>query len=151
MKSIPYIFCFLLMICGLQSRSQSPQFSQQYASPLLLNPALCGENRGTRFMLNARNQWATVAGGYRTYAVGADHFVPSMNAGIGMSVMRDIAGVNRLATTNISVYYAHKVRISKTQAIKAGIRLSQVLRSIDFTDVVCRSGGPGRRQRQHRT
>lgn len=140
-KILILLFCILLF--QQKIIAQSPQFSQQYANPLLLNPALCGENKGTRYMLNARNQWSTVAGGYRTYAIGWDHYLPEMRAGIGMSIWRDVAGVNKLATTHISGYFAHKIKISKTQGFKAGLRFSHVIRNVDtsrmlFADQVIR-------------
>jgi type IX secretion system PorP/SprF family membrane protein len=143
-----YNYLFLLFILISQSVSaQAPQFSQPYSNPLLLNPAFCGETRGTRMVMNYRNQWAALSGSYRTFAFGGDKYLPGMRSGMGISVWKDVAGVNSLFFSQYSAYFAHKVRISKTQAFKAGIRLSHVTRGIDtsrmlFADQVVRDNGP---------
>ena len=94
-------------------------------------------------VMNYRNQWSGIGNPYRTFAFGGDHYAYGMRSGLGMSIWRDVAGVNQLAFTHYSAYFAHKIKISKTQAIKAGIRLSHVTRSVDtsrmlFADQVIR-------------
>ena len=47
--------------------AQDPHFSQFYASPLTLNPALTGKFDGTfRLAANYRNQWPGIYGTYVT-------------------------------------------------------------------------------------
>ncbi|NCT94085.1 MAG: type IX secretion system membrane protein PorP/SprF [Chitinophagaceae bacterium] len=55
-------FCYLLMVlcccAGLQVRAQDPIFSQYFASPLSVNPALAGNGDANwRLMGLRRNQW----------------------------------------------------------------------------------------------
>lgn len=137
-----YLF-LLFTLYIIDTSAQAPQFSQPYSNPLLLNPAFCGETRGTRMVMNYRNQWSSLAGSYRTFAFGGDKYLTGMRSGMGISVWKDVAGINSLYFSQYSAYFAHKVKISRTQAIKAGIRLSHITRGIDtsrmlFADQVIR-------------
>ena len=54
-------------------RAQDPHFSQFFASPLTLNPALTGKFSGSyRVTGNYRNQWPTINNAYVTTAFSAD-------------------------------------------------------------------------------
>ncbi|MEL7160766.1 MAG: type IX secretion system membrane protein PorP/SprF, partial [Bacteroidota bacterium] len=49
------LFVFLAA-CGLGLQAQDPMFSQFYAAPLRLNPALAGVSTAPRVALNYRTQ-----------------------------------------------------------------------------------------------
>ena len=69
-----------------------PHFSQYYAYPLWLNPALTGVVDGDmRINLNARDQWAGISNGYKTGAVSLD-FRPTEKVGVGFNVINQAAG-----------------------------------------------------------
>lgn len=71
MKYVLPIFYFLLLHTGLQA--QDPHFSQFFASPLSLNPALTGRFDGTlRVAGNYRNQWPTIDNAFKTYTASVD-------------------------------------------------------------------------------
>jgi len=136
----------LLLLPGLGEKiaAQTPQFSQPYANPLFLNPALAGETKGTRVVMNYRNQWSALPGGYQTFALGGDHYFQAMRTGMGLSIWKDVAGINSMYFTQVSGYFAHKINLSKTRAIKAGLRLAHVTRGIDasrmlFADQIIRN------------
>ena len=60
------------------SHAQDPEFSQFYATPMLLNPAFAGTARGPRVVLANRNQWTSQSGHYETQAISYDqYFRPS--------------------------------------------------------------------------
>ena len=67
---------FTLIICvALVSviNAQDPNFSQFFASPLTLNPALTGKFDGVyRFAANYRNQWPTISNAYTTDTASLD-------------------------------------------------------------------------------
>ena len=67
---------FTLFVCvALVSVSiaQDPNFSQFFASPLTLNPALTGKFDGVyRFAANYRNQWPTINNAYTTMTASFD-------------------------------------------------------------------------------
>lgn len=67
-----YHIIFLLLISG-SMQAQDPRFSQFFASPLTLNPALTGRFDGNlRVAGNWRNQWPTIENAFRTYTMSAD-------------------------------------------------------------------------------
>lgn len=70
-----YRFLSLLIFCCLFGKiyAQDPHFSQFFASPLTLNPALTGKFSGSyRVTGNYRNQWPTINNAYVTTAFSAD-------------------------------------------------------------------------------
>lgn len=61
-----------LLICQA-TLAQDPHFSQFFASPLTLNPALTGRFDGSlRAAGNYRNQWPTINNAFKTYTVSVD-------------------------------------------------------------------------------
>lgn len=72
MKKIFYVFILLVFLKNVAS-AQDPHFSQFFASPLTLNPALTGKFNGDmRAAGNYRNQWPTVNNAYVTSTVSVD-------------------------------------------------------------------------------
>jgi type IX secretion system PorP/SprF family membrane protein len=72
MKKIFYVFILLVFLKN-EASAQDPHFSQFFASPLTLNPALTGKFNGDmRAAGNYRNQWPTVNNAYVTSTVSVD-------------------------------------------------------------------------------
>src|SRR5580765_1547389 len=64
---------FILVILEKMVSAQDPSFSQFFASPLTLNPALTGKFNGDlRVAGNYRNQWPTVNKAYVTSTLSID-------------------------------------------------------------------------------
>ncbi len=112
-------FFTLLMFAGiaLGVQGQDIHFSQFYMSPLNLNPALTGVNNcKNRFVVNYRNQWASIlkANAYNTYSASYDQKSPVGRDdyfGIGGTLWGDVAGASRFGTTQgrVSASYSKKV------------------------------------------
>ena len=88
----------VILCCCLfgSAQAQDPHFSQFFASPLTLNPALTGKFSGTyRITGNYRNQWPTINNAYVTTAFSADFHIlqnkiPNNDTwGFGMSGYND--------------------------------------------------------------
>ena len=92
--------------------SQDPQFSQFYANPLYLNPALAGAPICPRMIGNFRDQWPTVGGAFVTYSASYDQYVDLLHGGVGLLFMADRTGGGNLNTTAISLMYAYKFNIT---------------------------------------
>ncbi len=86
-----YILFILLFHYG-QSYSQDPVFSQFYAAPLQLNPALTGLVPAPVISLNYRNQWPNIPNAFSTYSVSFSQYIPNINSGVGLMIEADIAG-----------------------------------------------------------
>lgn len=95
------IFCFLIIsqiLFPAKAEAQDPRFSQFYAAPMQLNPAMTGVFDGRwRANINYRDQWSSVLGNrpYRTIAGAFDmryHVVGGDFVGFGVDILRDEAG-----------------------------------------------------------
>ena len=69
-----------------------PHFSQIYAYPLWLNPALTGVFDGdARFSANFKDQWTGITNGYQTGAVSAD-YKATEKVSLGLNLLNQVAG-----------------------------------------------------------
>src|SRR4028119_1639286 len=94
-----FFFFFLFSVLLIRAYAQDPNFSQFFASPLTLNPALTGKFDGQlRVAGNYRNQWPTINNAFTTYTVSADFNVLKNNIpeidqfGVGLLGFRDQSG-----------------------------------------------------------
>jgi type IX secretion system PorP/SprF family membrane protein len=93
--------------------SQDPEFSQFYANPLYLNPALAGAPICPRLIGNFRDQWPSIGGAFVTYSASYDQYVDFLHGGIGLLVVADRTGGGNLNSTSINLMYAYKFNISR--------------------------------------
>jgi type IX secretion system PorP/SprF family membrane protein len=94
-----FIVLFLLVVGAVTVRAQDPNFSQFFASPLTLNPALTGKFDGTlRVAGNYRNQWPTINNAFITSTASVDfnilqNRIPENDQfGVGILGMTDRSG-----------------------------------------------------------
>jgi len=106
------ISVILVVLFGFDSIAQDPEFSQFYANPLYLNPALAGVTVCPRIMANYRNQWPGLGSAYNTYNGSFDMVVEALHGGIGILFNADRAGGGNLNTTSVSLMYAFKFNIT---------------------------------------
>lgn len=118
------IILFFLVLFSMKGFTQDPHFSQFYANPLYLNPALAGATGCPRLIGNYRNQWPALGKAFNTYNASYDQYVKFLHGGVGLLFMADRAGGGNLNTTTISLIYAYKFnitdRLSASTAVKVG-------------------------------
>lgn len=112
--------------------SQDPHFSQFYANPVYLNPAMAGSVICPRLILNFRNQWPSILGTYVTYNASYDQHIPALSGGIGILVNADRAGAGILNTTQVSGIYSYRLEVSREFSIKAALQATYFQRSLDW-------------------
>ncbi|MFN8286514.1 MAG: PorP/SprF family type IX secretion system membrane protein [Chitinophagales bacterium] len=122
----------VMALLALQGIAQDIHFSQYYASPMQLNPALAGMNNcDYRIYANFRTQWVTVSTGntYRTVAGGADMSIGKVTkynsfAGLGISFFSDQAGDLNFNTNRIDLSFAYHFMLNRkgTMQISTGIQ-----------------------------
>jgi type IX secretion system PorP/SprF family membrane protein len=137
--------------------AQDPNFSQFFASPLTLNPALTGKFDGMyRMAFNYRNQWPTIPNAYRTYTASFDagllqNSIPEYDQfGIGVLGFADEAG-NAVLKTNaaaLSLSYHKALDENGFHQIGAGFQGGFVNKRLDvakvtFEDQLTASGFTG--------
>ncbi|NEN22809.1 type IX secretion system membrane protein PorP/SprF [Cryomorpha ignava] len=113
--------------------AQDPSFTQYYANPLYLNPALAGTNKCPRMVLNFRNQWPALDGNFVTTAASYDQYVDAINGGLGFYVMNDNAGRGTLNSFNINGIYSYQLTLSKSFSMVVGFQGTYFQRSLDWS------------------
>jgi type IX secretion system PorP/SprF family membrane protein len=114
-------------------RAQDPQFSQYYAAPVYLNPALTGINQRGVMGLNYRNQWPALDATFETYSFYANYNFEDYNSSAGIMVNTDREGIAGLQSTSISLQYAYQVRLNEKWTFRPGVDLAYYWRDINFS------------------
>ena len=134
MKKIFTLVLFSLIVFTYKNAiAQDPEFTQFYANPLYLNPALAGTTICPRISINYRNQWPGISGTYITTSASFDRYVYNIKSGLGLIVTNDVAGQGTLKTTTISGVYSYQLRISHEYSINVGMKASYGQKSIDWS------------------
>jgi len=92
--------------------AQDARFTQFYATPLLLNPAIMGANSDLKASLCYRSQWGSVNSGYSNYAFNGSYPIKLQNDGkldAGLSLMGGKAGAFGTFSALAAVDYSKKI------------------------------------------
>jgi len=132
----------ILSVCfSLNALCQDIHFSQFYASPLTLNPAMTGNLNGNyRLTAIYRNQYATIPAPYNTFGVSGDmsilrNSLGGDHAGIGITAFNDVAGDGNLSNTSVFLSAAYHKGLDrfKRHNFSVGIQGGFTQRSLDFS------------------
>ena len=155
MRRIIYaLFCITYFSPSI-SRAQDPAFSQFFASPLTLNPALTGKFNGAlRVAGNYRNQWPQINNAYITSTISLDGNIMANKItngdawGIGLMTMTDKTA-NGILTSNyvaVSTSYQKALDENGWDQIGIGFQGSYASKRLDgtrlnFEDQLDQQGG----------
>jgi type IX secretion system PorP/SprF family membrane protein len=133
-KNIP---AFLLMSCSQllvhHLSAQDPQFTQFYANPLYLNPALAGSQICPRVCFNFRDEWPNISGTYVTTSASFDKVAEPLHGGIGLMATNDEAGQNTIRTTTINGIYSYIQPLSRKFSIAAAMQVTYTQKVVDWS------------------
>ena len=122
--------------------AQNPYFSQYYASPLYLNPALSGANREISFSVNHRTQWNSNNAPYEISQFSIMYPLLSKGArqnhlgGLGFSIYQDIAGEGGiLKTLGISGSGSYRLSLNESNTILLGLQAGIIQKRVDFSNL----------------
>ena len=87
-----FVLLLILLQTGHGQSLPDPHFSQFYANPLYLNPAMAGANICPRVIFNYRNQWPALSQTFVTYNASFDMYIDKLHGGIGLDFIADRAG-----------------------------------------------------------
>lgn len=122
-KIYSYALAFAcLVVMGTSLKAQDPEFTQFYANPLYLNPALAGNKICPRINVNYRVQWPNVYGTYSTLGLSIDRLAYGVKGGVGLMVMQDRAAQGTLNTTGVGLIYAPMIPLTKKSSISFAIQ-----------------------------
>ncbi len=142
MKS--YLYIVFISCMSLVISAQDEQFSQFYALPMHINPALTGAYDGTyRMTAVYRDQWnSALESPYKTFAAGGD---TRLNVNIGKLKTKDSFGVGlyfvsdkvsefQHSTSKLSSYFAYHKHLGKksNSFLGAGMKLGIIQRNISY-------------------
>ncbi len=121
-----------VVLFNAPGNAQDAQFSQFYANPLYLNPALAGSEICPRAVLNYRNQWPGLAKSFVTYSASYDQYVNKLHGGVGILVNLDNAGDGILKTTQASLIYAYSLQASENLFINMAVQGTFLQKSLNW-------------------
>jgi type IX secretion system PorP/SprF family membrane protein len=122
-----------LTVAGALKAQVDPHFSQYYAYPMWLNPALTGVINGdARITANYKNQYANLNNAYKTTAISAD-MRTDQNVGLGLNVLNQAAGDVGFNYFSAYANFAYGITVSDdgNQRITFGIQAGVLNRSFN--------------------
>jgi len=128
----------ILSVLALNNlQAQNLHFSQFYASPLNLNPALLGNFAGDfRFVANHRNQWKSISLPYKTYSLAGDaNFgkpASKFTFGAGILLNSDKAGDANMGNTEIGIGLSVKYKLLKNNNLQLSFGILTTYNSWSF-------------------
>jgi type IX secretion system PorP/SprF family membrane protein len=131
LRKLVNILCWSLI--GFSLSAQDPQFSQYYANSIYTNPAFTGATGRMRIALAARNQYTALQRNYRTGSASIDADLSSLNGGVGLLAMTDVAGDGFLTTTAFSGIYAYHSPLTRKISIRAALQAGIIQKNYDYT------------------
>jgi type IX secretion system PorP/SprF family membrane protein len=155
MRRILYVLLGLLYFFPEVIRAQDPEFSQFFASPLTLNPALTGKFNGSlRVAGNYRNQWPQINNAYITSTVSVDGNILTNKItngdawGVGVMAMTDRTADGILTSNYVSLSTSYQKALDDNgwNQIGIGFQGSYANKRLDgnklqFEDQLDQNGG----------
>lgn len=120
----------------IEGFAQDVIYSQFYANPLYLNPALAGAKLDQRITLNYRNQWPSIKKGYVSYNASWDQQFNKISGALGVIVNADVAGggvYNRFSGSGI---YSYRIQATRYIVLNAAIEASYIQYKLDWNKLV---------------
>lgn len=145
MKKFTLLLLLSLMVVPMISMAQDVHFSQFYAAPMILNPALTADgSQDMRIGVNYRNQWPAIKSTYRTQSAWLDAKInPAFLSkkdwmGIGGYFYNDKAGVGDLSDTKavFATSYNKGLNRRNTLYFSVGASVGIGNRSVDYTKLL---------------
>lgn len=118
--------------------AQDAIFSQFFAAPLQINPALAGNTYAPHLTANYRNQWTNVNNiqAFRTYAVSYSQFFRGFNSGLGLQLMADDTGEGLLKTNWAIGSYSYRVQVNRDLFFKIGAEAAVFQSRLDWDRLI---------------
>jgi type IX secretion system PorP/SprF family membrane protein len=141
-----YYILFSIILIHFKVSAQDIHFSQFYAAPLLLNPALTGVNEGNyRASVIYRNQWNSVTTPYSTPYASFDMNHVLFNPGqkgvlsLGGLLFSDVAGTGSFTNFTVMGSIAYMFYVSDKSFFSIGLQPGFVQKHFDPNDLTFES------------
>ena len=127
------IITLFIVLISFQGWSQDPEFTQFYANPIYLNPAMAGTHGCPRVCLNYRNQWPSLSGAFVTNTVSYDQYSKILHGGIGVQVTNDMAGKNTLNWSTLNLAYSYHLAVTREFSFLFGAQATWNQKFLDWS------------------
>lgn len=130
--AILFLVGFIFSVSSVSG--QDAAFSQFYANPVYLNPALAGNVICPRIALNYRNQYPALGGNYVTYNASADMYVNSLAGGMAVLATSDMTGP--LASFSANAVYSYHLKITEKLRANAALQAGYFQYRLNWENLV---------------
>ncbi len=134
------LYIILLMLFTGNVSAQDPEYSQFFANPLYLNPALAGTTELPRVAINYRNQWPQKGAAFNTYSLSYDQLLPKLNAGLGFQIIHDQEPNNVIKTNFATISYSYHLKLGYESFMTLGLQAGMVYKQFNMANLVFPSG-----------
>lgn len=119
--------------------AQDVHFAQFWNNSIQYNPGMAGMiPANLRIATSYRNQWASVASPYKTFAFNADtrfDMKGSASLGAGLSVYKDVAGDTEFGTTNILLSLSGILELDRHNKLSLGVSGGMLQKNINTSNL----------------
>lgn len=130
MKKLIVLFSCVVVL--FNANAQDPAFTQFYANPLYLNPAMAGSNGCPRFGVNYRNEWPQLSGNYVTYSASYDQYFKNISGGFGVLATHDQQGQGTINTSMLGLIYSYHLTLNRKWKMLFGTRAAWYQKFLDW-------------------
>lgn len=123
---------FAALFLTTSLRAQDPVFSQFYAAPLRLNPALAGVSTAPRLALNYRAQHTAYPSAFTTIAASYEQPIEKTPSSFGLRMMTDRQLEGAYKNSEIAVVYSYDVRVNEYVNARLGLAGGIISTALDF-------------------
>jgi type IX secretion system PorP/SprF family membrane protein len=132
MRQVRFLFLLLIVSTPLMVTGQDPQFSQFYAAPTYLNPAMVGGSQQARVGMNYRNQWPALEANFISATAFFDFFIDQKNSGVGLLISTDKEGLAGLRSNSVALQYAYQLYLNDWLTFRPGLQIGIINRDFNF-------------------
>ncbi|MEX2512543.1 MAG: PorP/SprF family type IX secretion system membrane protein [Cyclobacteriaceae bacterium] len=115
-------------ITSIPLMGQDMQYSQFYAAPLQLNPAMTGVSELTRMGANYRKQWPGLQYDFQGFSAYMDHYSFDWKSGFGVSLNSFQESNLNIRLTDFSLFYAYRLDLTEDLNLRFGTQAAWVRR-----------------------
>ncbi len=131
-----WLWLLLWVVAGQSGWAQDPAFSQFYANPLFMNPAMAGVEGPAKVYLGYRNQWPGATNPYSTYHASYEQFLDPLQGGVGIHVINDRQGAGIFNSISLDAIYSYHLKVTSELMVTGGFQASAGQRSLNTSGLV---------------
>lgn len=126
------LWLVIILNLVLKGEAQDLVYSQFYANPVYLNPALAGSKLVPRVTLNYRNQWPGIRKGYVSYHASWDKHYDALSGSLGVIINNEDEGDGVYKTFSASGIYCYGKNVTKNIELEAALQAGYLNYSLNW-------------------